>query len=508
MRELPARPLLIGWRIMAGRSRSSSSRRRCAPAATSSISGAGFDIAERMGLLPQLQQQGYVVKEVRAVNRKGRKIAGLSVDLFTQATQGRYTSIPRGDLAAIIFAEIAGKVETIFGDSVNSVEQTDHSVRVTLERGAVREFDLLIGADGLHSRIRQLVFGPENQFEKYMGYKVAAFAVEGYRPRDELVYMTYTEVGQQVGRFSMRGDRTMFLFVFADKQMDGASGRDARAQKALLRTRFGNSGWECPRILDALDASDELYFDRVSQIRMNSDAGLWTRGRVALVGDAASCISLLGGQGSALAMIAAYILAGELHRSKGDYSRAFTRYQELFGPFVAKKQKAAMRFGSALCAEVEAGIVHTQQNRERDGDSFRRESGIWPPVHGQDRAARILKNPRDIPAVQALRRRLRDQSHEGNPNNRRARRLGHGGIRVGDIDTTAGREQLAADGDLAGRAGCHGTHWTEGHREIRVPNTLVIRKVSTRQHVDNIRQRKRCAREPRDAGRIRDPSHK
>ena len=116
------------------------------------------------------------------------------------------------------------------------------------------------------------------------------------------------------------------------------------AQKALLRKRFGSSGWECPQILDALDASNDLYFDRVSQIRMDTRQGLWTHGRITLIGDAASCVSLLAGQGSALAMIAAYILAGELHRSKGDYALAFRRYQELFGPFVLKKQRAALRF--------------------------------------------------------------------------------------------------------------------------------------------------------------------
>ena len=119
----------------------------------------------------------------------------------------------------------------------------------------------MIGADGLHSEIRRLVFGAQNQFEKYLGYKVAAFQIEGYRPRDELVYVLYTEVHQQVGRFTMHGDRTLFLFTFAD---DNAGRGDTVAQKAQLRKRFANSGWECPRILKALDASNELYFDRVS----------------------------------------------------------------------------------------------------------------------------------------------------------------------------------------------------------------------------------------------------
>ena len=112
-------------------------------------------------------------------------------------------------------------METIFGDSIAGIEQSENGVRVTFERGAARDFDLVVGADGLHSRVRELVFGPEDHFERYLGYKVAAFEVEGYRPRDELVYVLYTEVGQQVGRFTKRDDRTMFLFTFADATPNG-----------------------------------------------------------------------------------------------------------------------------------------------------------------------------------------------------------------------------------------------------------------------------------------------
>ena len=151
----------------------------------------------------------------------------------------------------------------------------------------------------------------------------------------------YTQVGQQVVRFAMRDDRTMFLFTFADKNITGVD--TVEAQKAVLRERFGASGWECPEILLALDTCNDLYFDRVSQIQMEPQGGMWTRGRVTLVGDAASCVSLLAGQGSALAMVGAYILAGELHRAHGDYVAAFGRYQDLFGPFVLSKQKAAIR---------------------------------------------------------------------------------------------------------------------------------------------------------------------
>ena len=306
--------------------------------------GAGFEIADRMELLPRIKPKGYIIKELRVVNRRGKRISGFPVDVFNRVTAGRFISLPRGDLAASIYELLEGKVETICGDSVVRIEQTKQGVHVVFESGAEGDFDLVVGAGGLHSRIRELVFGPQSRFEKYLGCKVAAFEVAGYQPRDELVYVLYTEVGQQVVRFTMRGDRTLFLFTFADDAVAGPN--DLPSQKTLLRKRFGNSGWECPRILDALDAADDLYFDRVSQIRMEEQQGLWSCGRVTLVGDAASCVSLLAGQGTALAMVAAYILAGELKRANGNYAEAFARYQSLFAPFVRAKQEAALRLAS------------------------------------------------------------------------------------------------------------------------------------------------------------------
>jgi 2-polyprenyl-6-methoxyphenol hydroxylase-like FAD-dependent oxidoreductase len=127
---------------------------------------------------------------------------------------GRFLSLPRGDLAATIFWKIERTIETIFGDSVSRIEQDEKRVRVTFERAPEREFDLVIGADGLHSRVREIVFGGEQRFEKYLGYMVAGLRSGGYRPREELVYLMFTEFGQQVMRLSMRDDRTMFLFTF------------------------------------------------------------------------------------------------------------------------------------------------------------------------------------------------------------------------------------------------------------------------------------------------------
>jgi 2-polyprenyl-6-methoxyphenol hydroxylase-like FAD-dependent oxidoreductase len=308
--------------------------------------GAGFDVARRMDLGRDLLAAGYSIRDVKIVDRSGRRVSGFPASAFTRATGGGFTSLPRGELAAAIFRALPDGVETIFGDTIAGLDQSDHDVRVSFEHHGPRAFDAVVGADGLHSRVRELAFGPEDRFERYLGIKVAAFAIDGYRPRDELTYVMYSEVGQVVSRFAMRNDRTMFLFTFGDP--DPGLPSDAPGQKAALKNRFGRSGWECPRILEALDAAPEVYLDRVSQIDMGSAPASWTNGRVTLVGDAAFCISLLGGQGSALAMAAAYILAGELRRSNGQVADAFAAYQQRFGGFAAMKQRAARRFAGTF----------------------------------------------------------------------------------------------------------------------------------------------------------------
>jgi 2-polyprenyl-6-methoxyphenol hydroxylase-like FAD-dependent oxidoreductase len=204
---------------------------------------------------------------------------------------------------------------------MSAVDERASGVLVSFEHGAAREFDLVIGADGLHSAVRDLVFGPERQFEKPFGYRVAVFEVEGYRPRDELVFVTYTTPGRQVGRFALRGDRTGFSFLFTSERMAGPEPLNVEERKAVLRQVFGDAGWECPQILQAMDRVRDVYYDRVSQIRMDC----WSKGRVMLIGDAAACVSLLAGEGAGLAMTEAYVLAGELNRAGHDYQAAYRR---------------------------------------------------------------------------------------------------------------------------------------------------------------------------------------
>ena len=214
----------------------------------------------------------------------------------------------------------------------------------------------MVGADGLYSNVRKLAFGPQDRFERDLGYRVLAFEVLSYRPRDEEVYVVYCAPGRMLGRFSLHDDRTLFLFVFAPDPSSSSVTLDLPAQKAVLRAQFGAAGWECTRVLEELDCAEDVYFDRVSQIRMDR----WSRGRVAVIGDAAFCVSLMAGQGSALAMLAAYVLAGELAASEGRHEQAFNRFEALLRPFIESKAAWRRALRRCLRAEDEMGPVPAQ----------------------------------------------------------------------------------------------------------------------------------------------------
>ena len=317
--------------------------------------GLGYDIAGRMGLEPAIQRAGYRIEELRVVNGKGRRVAGFGTSVFTELTGGRYVTVARSELSRLIFETGADGAETIFGDEIVSLDERADHVAVRLEHGGERRFDLVVGADGLHSAVRRLSFGPQAQYEKHLGYVVAAFQVEGYPHRDEDIYVMYCEPGRMLGRVTLRENKTLFLFVFAHEA--AAHRPDLAAQKALLRATFGDGQWECPAILDALDAAGDVYFDRVSQIRMPR----WSSGRVALIGDAAYCVSLLAGQGTALAMLGAYVLAGELATAKGDYTSAFRNYETKLRGYIEGKQKGAERFATAFAPRTRMGLWFRNQ---------------------------------------------------------------------------------------------------------------------------------------------------
>lgn len=317
--------------------------------------GLGYDIAEKMGLAAEIQRAGYQVRELRIVDNRGDRAAGFGAGVFRELTGGRYVTLARSELSRLLFETVSGTSEVMFDNEIVGLREQDDHVSIQFRRGPDRQFDLVIGADGLHSQVRQLVFGPQHGFEKRLGYAVAAFEAEGYRPRDEDVYLIFGQPGRLLGRFSLHHGRTLFLFVVAtgnEVLPDTLEG-----QKKLLRTRYGDDKWECPRILEALDGTRELYFDTVSQIRMPA----WSRGRIALVGDAAFCVSLLAGQGSALAITSAYVLAGELARAGGRHDEAFQQYESFLRAYIGVKQRGAERFTGVFAPKTRWGLWFRNQ---------------------------------------------------------------------------------------------------------------------------------------------------
>ncbi|HXZ67715.1 MAG TPA: FAD-binding domain [Alphaproteobacteria bacterium] len=314
--------------------------------------GLGYTIAEKMGILPAVRSAGYQVEEVRMVNAKSRRVGGFRVSALERLTHGRFTSLPRSALSRAIYDALEDRIETVFGDSITRIEERGEDVLVSFETEPPRAFDLVIGAGGLHSQVRALSFGPQSDFERDLGYRVAAFQLAGYKRRDELAYVGFASPGRQIARFSMRDDRTLILAVFQAQLTGGAEPLDLASRKTLLAHIFDGVGWEWPEIRAALADVEEVYYDRVSQIEMDH----WSKGRVALIGDAAACVSLLAGEGTGLALLEAFVLAGELKRAANDHQQAFRSYEERLKPLIQRKQKSARDFAASFTPKTALGI--------------------------------------------------------------------------------------------------------------------------------------------------------
>ena len=313
--------------------------------------GLGYDIAEMMGLIPAIKEYGYRVKELLSVDNEGKTRAQMPVSSLSEMVNGRYISISRSHLASIIFDALED-VKTRFGQYIVALEEDNSGVNATLSDGSTDRFDIVIGADGLHSHIRHLVFGAESKFEHDLGVYVAAFTISDYPHRNEDQYIIHPEPSYQISRFSMRDNKTLILFTFRKELIQHEPDNEAE-EKALLHDIYKHCSWEAKEILSYLDVADDFYFDTVSQIQMPH----WSKGRVALIGDAAACASLLAGEGTGLGMTEAYTLAGERHEACGDYNAAFAAYEAELKAFLHEKQKSASKMVTFFAAESYISIM-------------------------------------------------------------------------------------------------------------------------------------------------------
>ncbi len=302
------------------------------------VRGPALTVLERMWLRAAADHKRTRMRGSSVVDREGNEI---SRDTESTPTGGLIASpdieLLRDDLVHLLYQATELKVEYLFGDSITALDDDGAAVGVTFENAAPRRFDLVIGADGLHSTVRRLMFGPEEQFIERLGTHAAIFTVPNFLDLDYWQTWNYGESGM-AGVYSARDNteaRAMLGFMDSDLRLDY---RDTEAQFAELERRMADDGWVRPQLLEYMRTAPDFYFDEMSQIKMDR----WAKGRVALVGDAGYCCSPLSGQGTSVALLGAYILAGELAAaSQGgevDYEKGFANYQNEFADYVKRNQ--------------------------------------------------------------------------------------------------------------------------------------------------------------------------
>jgi 2-polyprenyl-6-methoxyphenol hydroxylase-like FAD-dependent oxidoreductase len=313
--------------------------------------GAGFEVSDKMKIVPDLQKADMNIAEVAFVDKNNKQKGAMNYLKLKKMMNGRAFTLLRSDLSKIIYNHLDKDVEIIFGDHIDKIEQNESGVNVTFGSGNIRSFNLVAGADGLHSNVRNLVFGSETQFEKYYGYYTASFTIEDSASHNTS-FLTYNIPYKQAAAYSINENKAATLFIFTSPKKLSYDRHDIKRQQEILKNEFENAGWKCATLLSKIDKAPDFYFDVVSQIQMNH----WSKDRVTLVGDACDCPSLLSGQGSTLAMVGAYILAGELKEANGNYKIAFERYENIFKPFIERKQKIAKNFAKSLVPKSKIGI--------------------------------------------------------------------------------------------------------------------------------------------------------
>ncbi len=296
---------------------------------------AHMGVLEKMGLLDPIRSMQTHASDLAIVDAAGRRLVTLPAKFMAGEVE-----IQRGDLSRILFDATRDATEYVFGDHATSLVEHADGVEVTFAQGAPRRFDLVVGADGLHSGVRALAFGDESRFIRFHGHYVACFNgpnLLGVESASRL----YSEPGRavSVGSARLRAEATT-TFIFASRPLDYRR-HDVAQQKQIVSERYAGMGWETPRLIDAMRGASELYFDAISHVELPT----YSRGRVVLLGDAGYG-GTLGGQGTGLAIVCAYVLAGELAAALGDHRAAFARYEATIRDYARGCQEGSERVGA------------------------------------------------------------------------------------------------------------------------------------------------------------------
>ncbi|WP_320784673.1 FAD-dependent monooxygenase [Streptomyces sp. CRN 30] len=330
------------------------------------VRGTALDVVERMGILPRLRDAHIDLRRLTFLDADGSEVTTLHPHGVTGGT-GRDLEIRRGDLTDALYTAVRDDVEFLFDDCVATLDQYEHGVDVTFRSGRTRTFDMVVGADGTHSRTREMLFGPEEQFNHHLGHCFALFTMRNtFGLLDEAVM--WNSPGRAAALYAVGGDDAVHAFLtFARPEPPLDVLGEPEAQRDLLHQVFADAGWKVPDILAALGDADDVFFDTVGQIRVPR----WSSGRVALLGDAAYAPSFLTGQGTSLALVGAYMLAGSL--AGRDHTEGFAVYEHTTRAFVTANQNLVGQGGDSL-------FPTTAQTLEQRNDRLRGLSAMPAPA--------------------------------------------------------------------------------------------------------------------------------
>ncbi|MEV6774538.1 FAD-dependent monooxygenase [Nocardia sp. NPDC051030] len=313
------------------------------------IRGVALDAMDRMGLGERMRAARTRMRGMSVLDGDGNEIFRSEEHVFSS---GRLDSedieLLREDLVAMLYEATKDDVEYMFDDSIVDIQEGEHEVRVEFERGGLRDFDLVIGADGMHSTVRHLAFGPEQQFSRHLGQYLAIFSTANLLGLDNWqMWFSDTASGAGGAVYPARDNTELRVILGFASEPVRYDYRDILQQKQIVAERLADVGWQIPKLLAAMADAPNFYFDAMAQIRMDH----WTSGRIALVGDAGYCASALSGQGTSLALVGAYVLADELGRPQVDHATAFEAYERRMRPFVALNQALATENPNGPAAE-------------------------------------------------------------------------------------------------------------------------------------------------------------
>lgn len=308
-----------------------------------------MNISEKMGVLPRIEERATGTDRMTVYREGSRRPVRADLTKVFGAASDRHVEIMRDDLSEIYYDAARDDVEYVFGDSITAISP-DGEVR--FENAAPRRFDLVVGADGLHSNVRRLVFDEESRLNSFIGAYLGVLTLPNFSGLDGEL-LIHVGVGRTAGMYGARhlGDaRALFLFRSV-RELDYHH-RDVPRQKELLRGAFAGMHTQVDRWLDELDRTPAFYFDSITQLHMDT----WSQGRVTLVGDAGYCPGPAVGGSTSLAVVGAYVLAGELARAGGDHERAFPAYEHVMAEHVHGSRAVALSAAKTLIPTSRLGV--------------------------------------------------------------------------------------------------------------------------------------------------------